>query len=346
MSRPLRIKYPDAWYHVMNRGRRGERIFETKDDYERFIGVVLEAVELFSLRVSGYCLMPNHYHLLVQTPDANLNRCMRHINGVYTQRFNNAHGLDGILFRGRYKSIVVSEDSYLLQLVRYIHRNPVRAGMVERLDDYEWSSHKAYLSHDKKWDWLNKQFVLAMLSKEPDQRITKYKTFMGEIEDESLVRALTLKKLPAILGDIDFVEKIKNRFFEQKSHVEVPESKRLAPNMERIKQTLCEYYHIPEIQLYQSKRAVFNEPRAMGLYLSRHVRGETLKCVGDHYHIESYSTVSTIIERLKIRLKNDRSLRLRYSELKEKIMGFTDPGNIGKFHSCVIAVQNKPYHFQ
>lgn len=304
----------------MNRGRRGERIFKSTDDYERFIGVMLEAVELFALRVSAYCLMPNHYHLLVQTPDANLDRCMRHINGVYTQRFNSAHGFDGILFRGRYKSIVVSEDSYLLQLVRYIHRNPVRAGMVERVTDFEWTSHKAYISYDKEWDWLNTQFVLAMLSNDPEQSVRKYRNFMGEGEEESLLRTLSLKKLPSILGDNDFVETIKNRFFEQKSHIEVPESKRLAPDMERIKQTLCDYYHITETQLYQSKRAFFNEPRAMGLYLSRQLRGETLKRIGDHYHIESYSTVSTIIERLKIRLKRERSLRLKYSQLKENLM--------------------------
>ena len=313
--------YPDAWYHVMNRGRRGERIFESKDDYERFLGVMLEAVELFALRVSAYCLMPNHYHLLVQTPDANLDRCMRHINGVYTQRFNNTHGLDGILFRGRYKSIVVSEDSYLLQLVRYIHRNPVRAGMVERAEDYQWSSHNGYMSHAKKWDWLNKKFILAMLSTKPDQRVRQYRNFMGEGEDETLLRTLSLKKLPSVLGDNDFIEKIKNRFFEQMSHIEVPESKRLAPDMERIKQTLCDYYHLTEDQLYQSKRAVFNEPRAMGLYLSRQLRGETLQCVGKHYRIESYSTVSTIIERLKIRLKSDRSLRLRVVQLKKNLMG-------------------------
>lgn len=320
MSRPLRIMYPDAWYHVMNRGRHGERIFESKDDYKRFLRVMLEAVELFALRVSAYCLMPNHYHLLVQTPDANLDRCMRHINGVYTQRFNRTHGLDGILFRGRYKSIVVSGDSYLLQLVRYIHRNPIRAGMVERAEDHEWSSHIAYISHAKKWDWLNKKVILAMLSNDPDKGVRQYQKFMGESEDECLLRTLSLKKLPSILGDSDFIDKIKSIFFEQMSHIEVPESKRLAPDMERIKQTLCDYYHITETQLYQSKRAIFNEPRAMGLHLSRQLRGETLKCIGEHYHIESYSTVSTIIERLKIRLKSDRSLKLRYSQLKKNLM--------------------------
>jgi REP element-mobilizing transposase RayT len=143
MSRPLRIQYPNAWYHVMNRGRRWESVFESKDDYQLFLDILHEAIELFSLRISAYCLMTNHYyHLLVQTPDGNLSRCMRHINGVYTQRFNATHGLDGQLFRGRYKAILVWEDSYLLQLVRYIHKNPLRAGMVKRAELYEWSSHK------------------------------------------------------------------------------------------------------------------------------------------------------------------------------------------------------------
>ena len=141
MSRPLRIEYPGAWYHVMNRGRRGERIFRSPKDYEVFIGLLQEAVELWDVRISAYCLMSNHYHLLIQTPQGNISRSMRHINGVYTQRYNRIHKCDGQLFRGRYKSILVEQDSYLLELVRYIHRNPVRAGMVEKLSEYLWSSH-------------------------------------------------------------------------------------------------------------------------------------------------------------------------------------------------------------
>lgn len=312
--------YPNAWYHVMNRGRRGEQVFDAKDDYERFMVVLLEAVELFALRVSAYCLMPTHYHLLVQTPDANLDRCMRHLNGVYTQRYNSAHGLDGTLFRGRYKAIVIAEDSYLLQLVRYIHHNPVRAAIAERIGQYEWSSHKGYLSRAKKWDWLHKQFVLAMFSKGPEQRMRKYSTFMGENEDESLLRTMRLKKLPSILGNSEFVDKLKNNFFEQKRHPEVPESKRLAPDMERIKKTICEYYNIDEAQLYQSKRAVFNEARAMGLYLSRILRGETLTSIGKQFQVANYSTVSTSIERLKGRLNSDRSLKHRYNEVRAVLM--------------------------
>ena len=145
MSRPLRIEYPGAWYHVMNRGRRNVDIFSDRVDFESFVTLLHKCVELWGVKVSAYCLMSTHYHLLIQTPLGNLSRAMRHLNGVYTQYYNRRHGCDGSLFRGRYKAIVVEEDSYLLELVRYIHLNPLRAGMVEALDDYIWSSHAGYM---------------------------------------------------------------------------------------------------------------------------------------------------------------------------------------------------------
>ena len=180
--------------------------------------------------------------------------------------------LDGQLFRGRYKAIVVAEDRYLLQLVRYIHRNPVRATMVNNAEDYSWSSHKGYLSIANRWNWLHKQVILSMLAKEPEQRQKRYRAFMGEEENETLLRILSLKKLPSILGDNQFINTLKARFFEKKRHVEVPESKRLAPSIDHIKSAICQYYAIDAEQLYQTQRANFNEARAMGLYLSRHLR--------------------------------------------------------------------------
>ena len=136
MSRPLRIQYPDAWYHVMNRGRRGEKLFEGKKDYETFIELLKDIVEDYKVNIAAYCLMSNHYHLLIQTPKGNISRSMRHLNGVYTQRYNRSHLCDGQLFRGRYKSILIDADGYLLELVRYIHRNPLEAGMVNDLSKY------------------------------------------------------------------------------------------------------------------------------------------------------------------------------------------------------------------
>jgi len=175
----LRIEYEDAWYHVMNRGRRREEVFTCTNDYKLFVELLQETVEKWNLRISAYCLMPNHYHMFVQTPDANISRCMRHIDGVYTQRFNRFHGYDGQLFRGRYKSILVDARTYMLYLVRYIHRNPQRAGLVETPSQYLWSSHRAYVSKTKKTlNWLHKNVVLHKFGKSRVEPIRKYKEFV------------------------------------------------------------------------------------------------------------------------------------------------------------------------
>lgn len=158
MSRPLRIEYPGAWYHVMNRGRRREQIYQDEEDYRLFLEVLQDTAKMWNLRVSAYCLMSNHYHLLVQTPDGNLSRCMRHLNGVYTQRYNRRHGIDGQLFRGRYKAVLVEEDSHLLELLRYIHRNPIEADIVSTLAAYKWCSHRGYLANERGWSWLHRDF--------------------------------------------------------------------------------------------------------------------------------------------------------------------------------------------
>jgi putative transposase len=206
MSRPLRIEYPGAWYHVMNRGRRREDVFHSKADYDAFLKIVRETVDVWNLKVSAYSLLPNHYHLLVQTPEGNISRCMRHINGVYTQRFNRSHGTEGQLFRGRYKAVLVEGDSHLLEVMRYIHRNPLRAGLVERLDDYPWSSHPGYLSLAKRWDWLHRDFLLEMLSPDTRHRRSKYLDFVAQGEPEEITSFYAMKKLPSLLGGSKFRE--------------------------------------------------------------------------------------------------------------------------------------------
>jgi len=122
MPRPQRIEYENAFYHVMNRGRGKQIVFHSDEYYLSFLTLLAETRQRFGCVIHAYCLMANHYHLLIETPRANLSRIMRHINGVYTQRYNRLKKTDGPLFRGRYKSILVEQDAYLLQLTRYIHR--------------------------------------------------------------------------------------------------------------------------------------------------------------------------------------------------------------------------------
>ena len=196
MSRPLRIEFADAWYHVMNRGRRAEKIFNDSTDYKVFVDLLKETAKTWNIKVAAYCLISNHYHILVQTPEANISRSMRHLNGVYTQRFNRRYRLDGPLFRGRYKSIVVGADPYLLQLVRYIHKNPVKTGLVKKPEQYAWSSHKGYLSVAGKWDWLYKDFILSLLTTKKQHWLSRYKAFMSMEDTQGVDQIVAGKKWP------------------------------------------------------------------------------------------------------------------------------------------------------
>ena len=319
MSRPLRIQYPDAWYHVMNRGRRGESVFLDKNDYAMFVELLKEVVDMYKVRVAAYCLIANHYHLLIQTPGGDLSRCMRHLNGIYTQRFNRAHHCDGQLFRGRYKSILVDGDSYLLELVRYIHRNPLKAGLAKKLSDYQWSSHKGYLSNAKKWNWLYKSFILSLFDRKRREGIITYKRFMSMESPEEINRIFSQSKFPSVLGSESFVEKVKDKFFHKKRHDEIPESRRLAPDAEKIKKAICRAYAIEENSLLSSRRGVLNEPRNVAIFLVRRLRGEKLEEIGRQFGISKYSSVSSVIEKMKRDIWADRKLRARVKSIEKTL---------------------------
>lgn len=163
MSRPLRIEFPGAVYHVTSRGDRREPIYRDDLDRAAQLNVIAEALERFDARLLAYCLMGNHYHLVLQTRRANLSRLMRHINGVYTQAFNRRHGLVGHLFQGRFKAILVDQDNYLVALCRYVERNPVAAGLVERAQDWAWSSCRAHLGLVNVPPWLDRGSLYTQL---------------------------------------------------------------------------------------------------------------------------------------------------------------------------------------
>lgn len=316
MSRPLRIEYKDAWYHVMNRGRNREQIFRDKEDYRIFKDVLIETCEMWNFRISAYCLMPTHYHLLVQTPDANISRGMRHLNGVYTQRINRRHDLEGPLFRGRYKSILVEGDAYLLQIVRYIHLNPVKGGLVKSPEKYEWSSHQGYLSSAKKWNWLNRQFILNILSCEKRKWLGSYKRFMADeetwqVEEGNYFDIAEQKKWPVGFGSSEFINKIKGDYYTSKLNDEVPDSKALALDSDTIIQSICAFYKINKEELTISKRGHYNEPRNVTVYLLRKMRHDDLGTIGRFFNIKKYYTVSSIVARMKERINNDKTLKKR-----------------------------------
>lgn len=180
MARPLRIEYPGAVYHITSRGNARTDIFCDDADREIFLRVLASVVERHAWRVYAYCLMGNHYHLLVETPEPDLSRGMRHLNGIYTQRFNRRHGRVGHLLQGRFKSIVVERERYLLELSRYIVLNPVRAGFMRSAGAWRWSSYRAAAGIQEVPSWLAVGSILARFSTDVRAAQRSYRMFVTE----------------------------------------------------------------------------------------------------------------------------------------------------------------------
>lgn len=304
----------------MNRGRRSEKIFLDNEDYTTFIQLMQEACRIFNIRISAYCLMTNHYHILLQTPEANLSQCMRHINGVYTQRCNRRYNVDGQLFRGRFKAILVEEDSYLLELVKYIHKNPLQAGMVDNLDKYLWNSHKGYMSQAGKWNWLYKDFIFSMLTDNKEHYRKAYLDLISGPDEKEMEKVFNQKKLPVMLGTKDFVEKIKDRFYNTNYDSQVPQSRTFLPSITNIKRLVERAYKVkPEI-LTVSRRGYYNEPRNVAIYLSRKYCGKMLLEIGREFNTFSYSSVSTLVENMKKIIQKDRKLQKRVMAIEKNIL--------------------------
>ena len=302
----------------MNRGRRGENIFTDDQDYKSFISLLQEISSMWKTRIAAYCLMGNHYHILVQTPEGNLDRCMRHINGIYTQKYNRRHHNDGQIFRGRYKALLVDADNYLLELVRYIHRNPLRAGIVTRLKDYPWSSHKGYLTG--KEAWVCSDFVLSVLEQKKSVQLKSYINFVNKEDSQEIQGLFSRKNLPSIFGDENFVESIRERFFKLTPHTEIPDTKLLTIRIDEIKHAVRKFYNVSPEALVQSYRGFGNEPRNVALYLARRYTGKKLEEIGKNFNIDNYSTVSTAICKVGREIKMNTTLKKSVEQIKKIII--------------------------
>jgi len=318
MSRPLRIEYPGAVYHVMNRGLNQNLIFLDRKDYEIFLTTLEEGCRLFDVIVYAYCLMPNHYHLLVRTPSGNISRFMRHLNGVYTQRFNREHGRDGPLYRGRFKAILVQEDSYLLEVVRYIHKNPVKAKIVERLSQFKWSSHPSYVGKKSPMAGMDTGIVLRYFSGKRKLAVEQYKRFMAGKESEEIEGFYGSKKQASILGDTHFIEWVKEKFVLGDPDIEILEKRRIQGErvVGIVKKAIRQKFKVDESYFFQGKRGTANIARLMALLLSKELSGLKLSELGAHFGFANYRTVGTHCWRFHEKLKKDKGLEKKYSSLK------------------------------
>jgi putative transposase len=179
MARPLRLDHAGAVWHVTSRGNERREVFRDADDRDQFLSVLSRCVRTFRWRVHAYVLMGNHYHLLLETPEAGLSRGMRQLNGIYTQRFNRRHRRVGHLFQGRFKSILVEKESHLLELARYVVLNPVRAGLTQTAGQWRWSSYRATAGLTQRPNWLEVEWTLARFAPRKGAH-QRYRRFVAE----------------------------------------------------------------------------------------------------------------------------------------------------------------------
>jgi REP element-mobilizing transposase RayT len=316
MARPLRIEYPGAYYHVMNRGLSRRDIFLEDKGRESFLELLSEINRLWKVEIYAYCLLDNHYHLLLQTPKGGLSPAMRHLDGIYTQRFNRAHHRDGPLFRGRYKSILIDADEYFLSVVRYIHHNPVAAGLVSEMDRYRWSSHWGYLNQKQCPDWLNTESVMSRFG-----GVRGYREFMHREIEKEVVDFYKGPYQKPILGDKGFIEWVRKKLGD-KARVEEakPESRRVfGLGIEEIVRETAREYKIVAEDLRRRGRGEASEARSMAMYLCRVLGGHKHGDIGKAMGLEKTSSVSSACLRMKSRMAAETKVGRRARRIEEAL---------------------------
>jgi putative transposase len=322
MARPLRIQYEGAWYHVMNRGLSRQLIYKCDEHRNIFLELLAEIHQRFGVQIHAYCLMGNHYHLLLHTPKSNLSRAMRHLDGVYTQKFNKKVGRDGALFRGRYKSILIDEDNYLLQVNRYIHLNPVAAGLVITAQDYRWSSYQLYIGKKTVPSWLYCNHVLSQFGE--NRTLENYIKFINEGNDCDILALFSKKNLPSILGDKSFIEKIKrDKAVNIIQHHEIPDSKKfnLISTMDELLKILANFLEIDLLSLKKrGNRYSPNMMRNFIIYLAssycQFTHQEIAATMG-HIH---YSAIGKLKKRMHLLITSNPAYQKEFEKIKQIIL--------------------------
>ncbi len=318
MPRPLRIEYKDAYYHVMNRGRGRRSIYPDTAYYEDFLKCLHEAHLRFAVQIHAYCLMGNHYHLLIKTPRGNLSRVMRHIDGVYTQRHNRRKKAEGALFRGRYKAILIDASRYLLPLSRHIHRNPIeqKKPLVKNLTDYPWSSYGAYTKKCTVFDWLKRDVVYDELGS--TRKYSAYKAYVEAGNDDETARFYQLKNTPSVRGDKRFKEQAHRR--AQSLEIEIGKKGLRHPiPLLRIMKAVAVHYEVSvnDIRVAKRGQGITSISRWMAMKLCQEVGGAKLTEIADEFNVGHYSTVSQTIGRLNTLMQTDRRAVKAYNMLSK-----------------------------
>ncbi|MFH0802672.1 MAG: transposase [bacterium] len=311
MARPLRIEYPGAFYHIISRGNEQKSVFRDDKDRETFLKFLQTSHDRYQSEIILYCLMDNHYHLMLETPQGNLSEIMHHINAGYTGYFNRRHNRAGHLFQGRYKAILVERESYGLELSRYIHLNPVRFGIIKRPEDYGWSSYRVYIGAEKKPDFLKSEILLSYFGNSLQKARFQYRAFVESGMKEKLPNPLEDIASSLVLGSAEFIEWVQDSFLREKSATrDLPALKALIrrASPEKIEQEVKKMFHEPKLA------------RKVTLYLLHRCSGLHLKTIGGLFNGLSESAVSQATRRFESEMIKERKLAVLVKGIEKRIM--------------------------
>ena len=298
MARPLRIEYPDAYYHVCNIGLDNQRIFPSSRYFEAFIAGLEETCFRLNVEVHAYCLLKNQYNLLIKTPEANLSRFMRQIDGLYTQHYQRLKKTEGSLFKGRYKAVLVQPENYLLSLTLYVHLGVKKT----ELNTWQWSSYPAYVNKAKAPVWLIREYVLAQIDATSTKRVARFAEYTAAGVDEKMAHFYGKKNLSSILGD----EKFKSRAKTKRAATKIRGVSRGAnakwrPSCKLIIAAVAKQFKVTENSIYTAARGPGskNVPRWVAMYLCQELSAVTLQSIAKLFKLKRYGTVSTTVGKLK-----------------------------------------------
>ncbi len=320
MARAWRIEYEGALYHVLSRGNEKQDIVITDSDRKLFLATAAEMGERFEIDVFAYVLMDNHYHLLFRTNRANLCRSMQWFGATYTKRFNLRHNRSGHLFQGRFKNMLVQNDAYLLQLSYYIHRNPLRAGMVNRLADYKWSSYRTYAYGKSYQNWLNTNVILTQFINVKDQHLA-YRENMQKYSNEEQ-RVWEDLRHGIFVGTEKFVKKIKKRYLPDIPHAELPSQKLVIKDV-NIETVILKAAGLLkcDLNLFRESSRISKSVKAdrdLLIYIAWQLGVTTNQEIAEKFGL-SYSAVSQRVRIIKEMLYKDKGLERKYRQIKSLI---------------------------
>ena len=318
MGRAWRIEYEGALYHLMSRGNDGQDIYLNDDDRNLFLETISEMSERFEVDIFAYVLMSNHYHFLIRTNRANLKKAMQWFGTTYTRRFNNRNFKKGHLFQGRYKSILVQNDAYLMQLSCYIHRNPLRAGVVKRLIDYKWSSYPIYAYGKKVPDWLSTDLIWSYF-----KGADKHKQYREKVQKYADEEKRLLEDIHhgMILGAKKFVNKIRTQFLPDIPHNALPQQKQLAKDI-KLDDVLKKSAKVVQIDLDKCirgkrLRGIDKHKRDLLVYLLWNKGVMTNEQLGRVFNI-SHSAVSHSVKVFKEKMINDKKVKNQFDAINSQ----------------------------